>query len=55
MSVCEYAHIPVDVCGGQKRALDTPELELQVAVSFSVWVLGAELGSSVRAAPTFDF
>lgn len=37
-------------CGGQKRALDFPELELQVVVSSLAWVLGALPESSAREA-----
>ena len=40
--------------GGQKRPSDPLELELQVAVSHLVWVLGTKLGSSVRAAKTLS-
>lgn len=53
MSVCEHAHMSVNVCGDQKKVLDAPELELQVVASFPVSMLGA--GSSVRAAYTFNF
>lgn len=37
--------------GGQKRALDAPELELQVAYW---WVLNFKLGSSARAASVLN-
>lgn len=39
----------------QKRVLDLMELEFQVILSHSVWVLGTKLGSSVRAACTHNF
>jgi hypothetical protein len=38
----------VDVCRGQKRVLDLPELMEEVFVSRLMWVLGTELGSSGR-------
>jgi hypothetical protein len=34
----------------QERASDLPELELQMVVSYVMWVLGTELRSSGRAA-----
>lgn len=37
-------------CGGQKRALDPMEQELQVVVRCLIWVLGTAFGSSERAA-----
>lgn len=42
MSTCAGAH------GGQKRALDLQEQELQAAVSSLTWVLRTELWSSGR-------
>jgi hypothetical protein len=53
--VCICASVWLCVCecsahGGQKRASDPPELELQVVVSRPLWVLGIELRSSARAA-----
>jgi hypothetical protein len=35
--------------GGQKRASDLRELELQAAMSHQMWMLGTKPGSSVRA------
>lgn len=46
-------HVGSDAYGGQ-RALDLLELEIQVVVSHSTWVLGSELRSSGRATDTFS-
>lgn len=37
-------------CGGQKKALNPLELDLQGVVNHLSWVLGSESGSSVKAA-----
>ena len=42
-TLCECSN-----CGGQKRASDNLELELQGVVSPPTWVLGIELKSYVR-------
>lgn len=50
VSLC-YFHVPVcSAHRGQKRALDSLELELHVVVSYQMWLLGTELVSSGRAA-----
>lgn len=43
-----YARM-VDNHGGQKRALDTVELKMQVVVSQTMGMLRTKLGSSTRA------
>ena len=47
-----YTKVCVNVCvhGGQKRASNPLELELQAAVGHPVWVLRTTLGYSVRVA-----
>lgn len=45
MSVYASAHVR-----GRKRVLDSLELELQVVVILSVWMLESKLGFSARAA-----
>lgn len=44
-----YKHVSEDILGGQKRALDPLETELQVVVRCLLLELGTELMSSVRA------
>lgn len=44
----------VDDHGGQKRALDTVELTMQVVVSQTMWMLGTALRSSTRAVCAFS-
>lgn len=39
---------------GPKKVSDCRGLELQVVVGPPTWVLGAELGSSAKAASTLD-
>ena len=46
VNVC---HMSADTCRGQKRASEPLELELQMVVSFLMWVLGTELKSSGQA------
>lgn len=50
MPVCGYVNMNASVCGGQKRATDLLQLELQVVVSHPAfigsWVLGNKLGAS---------
>lgn len=41
-------HEPLSTSGGQKRASDPLELELEKVVSHLIWVLATEPGSSVR-------
>lgn len=48
MYVVRYVQVTVCACGGQ-RLWVTLELELQVIVSKSPWLLEIELGSSGRA------
>jgi hypothetical protein len=53
--VCVHEHMPVCAQAhsdqrGQKRVLDTVELELPVVMSLLAWVLQIELWSSERAA-----
>lgn len=38
----------------KKRVLGSLQLELQVAMSYLIWMLGAELVSSVRTESTLD-
>lgn len=47
-------HVGSDAYGGQKWVLDLLELEIQVVVSHSTWVLGSEFRSSGRATDTFN-
>lgn len=54
MSVSGYVHMCAGACGGQKRAIDLQELELQVFKNHPMWVLGTELWSPARAAPTLN-
>jgi len=49
MWVCEHA---CRCHGGQKRASDPLELELQAVVNCPIWVLGATLEASARGAST---
>lgn len=49
LSVCGYVHTSSGAYGVQKGAPDTLDLELQVVVSWLVWVLGTEPPSSARA------
>lgn len=44
--MCGYVHVSEGALGDQKGASRTLELELLVTVSWLVWVLGNELGSS---------
>lgn len=46
MSVLVY----VGACRGRKWVIDSLELELQTAVSYQTWVLGAQFGSSRETA-----
>lgn len=50
--VCMYMHIYVGTRRGRRKMSDPQELELQMVVSWPVWVLGPlqVLGSSTRAA-----
>lgn len=45
---CLYMYVP-DARGGQKKALNPPALKLRVTGA-SMWVLGAEPGSTIRVA-----
>lgn len=52
--VCVYVYARmVDDHGGQKRPLDTVELNMQVVVSQTIWMLGIKLWSSTRAVCAF--
>lgn len=44
MYVCLCAHVHVGAHGGQKRALDPLELQLQADKSFLTWVLETKFG-----------
>lgn len=57
--LCAHESISAGVCvhisrysGSQKRALDSPELELKAAVSCPVWERETALRSSARAVCT---
>lgn len=50
VSVCMYVHVQVVTCKGQKWPSDSLEMELQMLVSHTSWVLGAQLESFERAA-----
>jgi hypothetical protein len=39
----------------QKMLLEFPELELQAVMSDLTWILGTELGSSIRPVHDFNF
>lgn len=52
--VCLYLHVGADALGGQKRATNPLELELQAVMSCLTWVLGAEPVSSGRAQAHFS-
>lgn len=39
--VCGFVHMSVGVHGGQQRAFELLELEVQVGVSCPVWILGS--------------
>lgn len=47
-------HMYSSVFQVQERVLVPPELQLQMALSSLMWVLGAELQSSARAAGALD-
>lgn len=47
--MCEFEHVWTRTCRVQKRASDPVELELQVVMSYLIWVLGMELWCSARA------
>lgn len=49
-----YAHIGCNTSGGQKRAPDSLQMDLQVIDSSPRWVLGSELGSSAKAVNTLN-
>lgn len=38
-----------NACRGQKETLDPLELELQMVMSYLMWTLGVEFGSSAKA------
>ena len=58
MPVCGYVHIHADSCGGQKRASEPLELELQVVVSLSTkfWSSGRAASGPIchLSAPQFQ-
>lgn len=45
--------VHTDTYRGQKRALDPPELELQVVESYTMGTVGTEFESSIRAASSY--
>ena len=47
--VCMYVQIHVGTHGGQKRVSGPPGFDLLAGVSHLIWVLGVELGFSIRA------
>lgn len=49
MSLWGYMHMIAAVSRGQERALNPLVIELQVVVSFLLWVLGTYIYSSVKA------
>lgn len=58
MCVCFLEHTSVhpcmpSVCGGQKKALDALELELQAIMGCLMWVLGTKPRSPAKAASDF--
>lgn len=55
MCVYVYDRMCVGIYRGQKRLLDSLELETQAAVSCLMWVLGIEPGFSVKAASVLNF
>lgn len=54
VNVCGYVFMCVDTCRGQKMAPDSFKLELQVAVSHLLWVVGTEFEFSGKAASSLD-
>lgn len=52
--MCGHVHMSAVFHGGLKKALDPLELELQVVISQSPWVLGTDLWYSERTANTLD-
>lgn len=55
LRMCVYELVCAHECstnGGQKRALDLPELALQATVVCSMWVLGTGLRSSAKPGNT---
>ena len=56
VSVYEFVcmHMYVVVYGGQKKVLESLELELQVIVSHLMWVLGTKFQSSGRGVSTLN-
>lgn len=49
VSVCGYVEVNSGTCGGQNRAPDALEVELQVMVRCMARVLETKVGSSERA------
>lgn len=49
LSMCGHIQVNSVTCGGQKRALDALEVEVQVMVRIMARMLGTKLGSSERA------
>ena len=53
MCVCmSVGHVCRSACGGQKMGSDYMKLELQKTISYLLWVLETELGSSADAEGT---
>lgn len=52
--MCEHAHMSADAWASPEWVLKTLELEQQVLVSRSTWVLGTKPASSIRATLTLN-
>lgn len=52
LCLCVFVHVCAGTLGGQRRASDSMELELQAVVSCRMWASGGKLRSSKRAVPT---
>lgn len=49
-----YMYVGIDDYGSCTKSLASLKLELQVVVNCPAWVLGTELGSSVKAISTHN-
>jgi hypothetical protein len=52
MYVCMYVHVSLGACRGSNRSKHPPELELQVVVNRSMWVLPDKQQTAARALTT---
>ena len=53
--VCLHVHVFTSMTNGsQEKVLDILELELQMVESYLMWVLGTELGTSIKALCTIN-